>query len=216
MWPRQKIWQCVATLSILTPLHRLTSLSDSGTVLQHRCEPAVTVGKAYSHFSLTSINFFNYIDTPPSHHRNGLSSAHRPSLTSRPELLCRQQQLAAAGAIWMQVLLNLPCFQTIHSQHINIFSIKYLQAHHGNGRNSAHRLSLASRLTLPCSQQQLAAACQFLRWKLINLHCFLLIYKQLINFFQLNTYRPTMGTAETQPTDWVWCPARHCWDANNN
>ena len=163
MRPRRKIWQCVATLLILIPLHHLTSLSDSGTVLQHRCKLAATVGKVHSHFSLTSINFFNYIDTLPSHHRNGLSSAHRPSLTSLPELLCRQQQLAAAGAIWTYVLLNSSCFQTIHSQHINIFSIKYLQAYHGNGQNSAHRLNLASQLAPPCRQNHSGGAGE--RWR---------------------------------------------------
>ncbi len=34
--------------------------------------------------------------------------------------------------------------------------------------------------------------------------------------FQLNIYRPTGGTAKTQPTDWVWHSTWHCHVANCN
>ena len=54
----------------LVPLRGLNNI-DWYSATTQVLEPAATVGRAHSHFSLTSINFFNYIDTPPSHHRNG-------------------------------------------------------------------------------------------------------------------------------------------------
>jgi len=60
------------------------------------------------------------------------------------------------------VVCPLPSF----TSHIVFFSINYITdtqpAHHGNGRNSVHRLSYPSRLEPPCCQQQLAAAGIFL------------------------------------------------------
>ena len=129
---------------------------------------------------------------------------------------CSQQQLAAAGPFLRWKLMNLHCFLLINKQLINWFSITYLQAYQGNDWNSTHRLSLASHLAPLRSQQQLAAAGILWRWVIINLSCFQAIYSQHFNFFQLNIYMPTMETAETQPTDWVWRPAWHHHAANIN
>ena len=54
----------------LVPVRGLNNI-DWYSATTQVLEPAATVGRVHSHFSLTSINFFNYIDTLPSHHQNG-------------------------------------------------------------------------------------------------------------------------------------------------
>ena len=44
----------------------------------------------------------------------------------------------------------------------------------------------------------------------------LMSFSYISIYFELNSYGPTMGTAETQPTNWIIPPALHHHLANNN
>ena len=111
------------------------------------------------------------------------------------------------------------CPLTSFTSHIVFFSINYITdtqpAHHGNGRNSVHRLSYPSRLEPPCCQQQLAAAGVFWWWFFMNSSFFTLLHTTHVNFFQLISYRSTGKIAETQFTDWVRHSALDRHVANN-
>ena len=111
-------------------------------------------------FSIIQLSTHQFVSIKylQAHHRNGRNSAHRLSLASRMEPPCRQQQLAAVGQFLRWVLISSPFSTVLLLSAHNFFQIKYLQAYHRNGRNSAHRLSLAAHLALSCRQHHLGGA----------------------------------------------------------
>jgi len=77
-----------------------------------------------------------------------------PALHHRLDNINRQW-----GVYFCDEFLGLLQFLQMFYSYVAIFSFKLLQSQHGNGKNSAHRLSLASCPTPPPCQHQWAVAC---------------------------------------------------------
>ena len=107
-----------------------------------------------------------------SSHENGQNSAHRLSFASRPTPPpCQQQEAAADTSLWC-VLVSFQFFTNLFLATSKIFLSHQQWSSHMNGRNSAHRLSFASRPTPPPCQQHHAAAGTSLRCILVSFHFF--------------------------------------------
>ena len=107
-----------------------------------------------------------------SSHENGRSSAHRLSFASHPTPLPCQQQEAAAGTSSWCILVSFHFFMNDVSLHLNFFLSHQQWSSHDNAQNSAHRLTFASRPTLPHCQQQEAAAGTILWCVLVSFQFF--------------------------------------------
>jgi hypothetical protein len=114
-----------------------------------------------------------------SSHDNGWNSAHRLSFAFRPTPPPCQQQQAVAG--W--VLVSFQFFTNDLFLHLKLILCHQQWSSHENGRNSAHRLSLASCPAPPPCQQQHAVACIFSWWLLISFTIFCKLFSLQWIFF---------------------------------
>ncbi len=121
-----------------------------------------------------------------SSHENGQNSAHRLSFASRPTPPpCQQQEAAADTSLWC-VLVSFPFITNDLLLHLNFFLSHQQWSSHVNGRNSAHRLSIASRPTPPPCQQQEAAAGPSLRCVLVFFQFFTNLFIAHLKFFLIH------------------------------